>query len=673
SLLVDDMGCSGTMPRRLLHLSSDGCRVHLVELDDNPLSIPYVALSYCWGDSQFKTVKSTITTFMRDGLEAAQLPVTFQDAITVVLGLGYEHLWIDALCIVQDDRDDWINESRRMGATYGHAVCTLHAVDSASADGGLIPRDSTLALPGVLNTRGWATQETALSPRSLMFGLDGVKWECRESAGCTEGQETPPAVPGLKSLFAFFRDWDSLDSAGNSPEFQATLDKLEFLGLTRDKLKSTGMTHKDVDQLSRAIDTFQELGMNMDRMKKFGFSLQTLEADPGQFAELIGDMESFRTSTDSVPIDAYDSSESDEAESSNGGDSDDDDKGDDGDKQEDGDEGGDHHDTSSGSQSEGTNNPALDDIIPQSHGSTPATQGHASAISQPLIPGPNKERQQWSPLDLILDANVIHQHDPDRYLPFLSKWWDFLYHYTPRHLTREPDRFLALNGISSVAERSVKKIRNTWGLWKIAIETELMWYVDPVHHEAGARASEWLGPSWSWVAVKSGARIRNAAYEHRRAGHAYSSFTFTSRSQIHLAHGTSFDHPLPIRLQFDWDFRTVMVEMRADLRAGEIVAFQDENDRRKRYRMTLARTNHQEYEFWPDVDIEFPLGEAVPVWAALLGRYDTLDGKYVTANLMLKRRGNHPHGQITPFTADVKKDPDLLREHRGFTRLGYME
>jgi hypothetical protein len=63
----------------------------------------YVALSHCWGTTP--TLKTTSGTF-EDGLAAiryAALPQTFRDAVDVTRWLGYRYLWIDSLCIIQDD------------------------------------------------------------------------------------------------------------------------------------------------------------------------------------------------------------------------------------------------------------------------------------------------------------------------------------------------------------------------------------------------------------------------------------------------------------------------------------------------------------------------------------------------------------------------------------------
>ena len=67
----------------------------------------------------------------------ASLCKTFQDAVLATCSLGYRFLWIDSLCIVQDDEDDWRRESALMSEVYGNAVVNLAATDAEDGSGGL--------------------------------------------------------------------------------------------------------------------------------------------------------------------------------------------------------------------------------------------------------------------------------------------------------------------------------------------------------------------------------------------------------------------------------------------------------------------------------------------------------------------------------------------------------
>jgi hypothetical protein len=73
-------------------------------------TLTYFALSYVWGSqiSNFKTTISNLEVLQQPGgLEQNwnEIPLTIRDAITVVSEPGYRYLWVDSICIVQDDEE----------------------------------------------------------------------------------------------------------------------------------------------------------------------------------------------------------------------------------------------------------------------------------------------------------------------------------------------------------------------------------------------------------------------------------------------------------------------------------------------------------------------------------------------------------------------------------------
>lgn len=128
------------------------------------------------------------------------MPKTFRDAVFVARFLGVRYLWIDSLCIVQDDRDDWERESAQMSSIYKRAYLTIAALRAGSdSEGFLHPREPASArscfaqgvhiYPAVenhchyddkwfggiiarepLSLRGWTLQERYLSRRMLSYG-----------------------------------------------------------------------------------------------------------------------------------------------------------------------------------------------------------------------------------------------------------------------------------------------------------------------------------------------------------------------------------------------------------------------------------------------------------------------------------------------------------------------
>jgi len=196
------------IPTRLIKVSNG---LRLVEAADVESS-QYLALSHCWGplkdDEKFCTYKRNIEQ-LKAHIKFDALPRTFRDAVTVARGLGIDYVWIDSLCIIQDDEDDWQNESRKMKQVFSLAYCTIGASSAKSSLDGFLadpsPR-SVVTLPftkagalyvcididdfhddveiGPLNSRGWVFQERALSRRTIFFTSTQVYWECGAGIHC---------------------------------------------------------------------------------------------------------------------------------------------------------------------------------------------------------------------------------------------------------------------------------------------------------------------------------------------------------------------------------------------------------------------------------------------------------------------------------------------------------
>jgi hypothetical protein len=126
------------MPRRLVHIDA-GHHATLVETTASSEhgNAIYAALSYCWGgggDQRFKAKKSNLPLLVRNGFLIASLPIVLRETIGVCRKLGLLYLWIDVLCIIQDDEDDWAEESARMGTIYQNAHLTIAAASSGSVE-----------------------------------------------------------------------------------------------------------------------------------------------------------------------------------------------------------------------------------------------------------------------------------------------------------------------------------------------------------------------------------------------------------------------------------------------------------------------------------------------------------------------------------------------------------
>lgn len=104
----------------------------------------YVTLSHCWGKNLsaspgqiISTLKKNINDHIR-GINIRRLPKTFRDAIQVTRELGQRYLWIDSLCIIQDDPNDWRKEGSKMHTVYTLAYFTIAATSARNFTEGFL-------------------------------------------------------------------------------------------------------------------------------------------------------------------------------------------------------------------------------------------------------------------------------------------------------------------------------------------------------------------------------------------------------------------------------------------------------------------------------------------------------------------------------------------------------
>ena len=109
---------SPSCPTRLIELTAQAARIICLSSSQ---SVTYVALSHCWGAGlPIKSTKSTIDGHMIN-INEEMMPKTYQNAIAIARELGYSYIWIDSLCIIQDDAQDWEVEAARMAMVYERA------------------------------------------------------------------------------------------------------------------------------------------------------------------------------------------------------------------------------------------------------------------------------------------------------------------------------------------------------------------------------------------------------------------------------------------------------------------------------------------------------------------------------------------------------------------------
>ena len=51
----------------------------------------------------------------------------FEHAIYITQHIGLDYLWIDSLCVIQDDTDDWMRQSANMSGVYAGSSLDIAA------------------------------------------------------------------------------------------------------------------------------------------------------------------------------------------------------------------------------------------------------------------------------------------------------------------------------------------------------------------------------------------------------------------------------------------------------------------------------------------------------------------------------------------------------------------
>ena len=189
-------------------------------------SYRYLTLSYVKGNVQmFELLQSNKHKLMRShGLLKffrRDLPKTLRDAINVTRGLEERYLWIDSLCIEQDNDLDKRKQINMMDRIFGNSILTIVAADAEDANVGLggvergsrhirqiseeIKPDVRVMLPllpplpldsSIWAHQTWTFQERLFSRRIVYFSGDQIHWWCHE---CFASEDMTAAEAGRRS------------------------------------------------------------------------------------------------------------------------------------------------------------------------------------------------------------------------------------------------------------------------------------------------------------------------------------------------------------------------------------------------------------------------------------------------------------------------------------------
>jgi hypothetical protein len=236
---------SPRMPTRILDIGKSGNENGIKLIQGNEKCGKYAALSYCWGTTQTVTTTKDSLPIHLNHVAWQKFPRTFQDAIILCWAMDIHYLWIDGLCIIQDDVGDWERESANMASVYTQSYLTIAATLSPNSNQSLFSdRWSTYPMPGgsILKTkteavqidcenqplfirpslhlahdrfiqmdnakdhltdaplmnRAWGFQERLLPSRTLHFHAEELVYECNTSTRCECGAIDHPLIRYLE-------------------------------------------------------------------------------------------------------------------------------------------------------------------------------------------------------------------------------------------------------------------------------------------------------------------------------------------------------------------------------------------------------------------------------------------------------------------------------------------
>jgi hypothetical protein len=194
-------------PSRLLNIEeviSTAPTGAIVKLHEEfPASTSYVCLSYCWGQTQHFVLDDNSHALLLQGLPIDGLPRTLREAMVFARKLGYQWIWIDALCIRQDQVSESTSEIKNMAEVYAKGALTLAIVKSRNTDEGCFsePYPDHAGLAVDVDLSAVCSSESGASDinlrRRLQHLMTSASWTWRE------GKEDAKLHPLMSRAWAF--------------------------------------------------------------------------------------------------------------------------------------------------------------------------------------------------------------------------------------------------------------------------------------------------------------------------------------------------------------------------------------------------------------------------------------------------------------------------------------
>jgi hypothetical protein len=264
-------------PRRLIEVGAIGDSTVRLVLPFSEKAVGFAAASYVWGSGvrSYCTTRDNLQQRERDGIQVSTLPRTIRDFIDVSRRLGLVYLWVDALCITQDDEEEKDEQCGLMKLFYLKSEVVLFAAMAHHSDQGFLPdprtiescygaiyelpyrrqlsdslEDGTVRLSEnnlynenePIATRMWTSQEEKAKIRGLHFGSRQVSWTCKQSDWVDGGHMKPDLNYGFdfnsgknRSSHILLGEWADKVAEFSSRDFDArntVSDRLSAFDIT---------------------------------------------------------------------------------------------------------------------------------------------------------------------------------------------------------------------------------------------------------------------------------------------------------------------------------------------------------------------------------------------------------------------------------------------------------